>query len=120
MDEMAVSTVNAVVRRADPFASPVTFDQTFPVPLHEGMTVLQALDYIYEHLDATLAYYNHALCAQGICKRCLLLVDDEVTLACQRRVTEDFHVAPLPKFRVIKDLVYEPRRSHSKSKSSLT
>lgn len=99
--------VNVTVTRCDPSQSPTAHEQTFRVSVSEGMTVLQALDYIYEHLDPTLAYYDHGVCAQGTCKRCLLLVDGEIVLACRRRVTTDVHVAPLAKFRVVKDLVYE-------------
>ena len=98
---------NVTVTRCDQSQSPATREQTFRVPISEGMTVLQALDYIYENLDPTLAYYDHGVCAHGTCKRCLLLVDGESVLACRRRVTTDVHVAPLAKFRVVKDLVHE-------------
>jgi fumarate reductase iron-sulfur subunit len=107
---MEPRTVNVTVTRCDPSQSSTVVDQTFRVPLDEGMTVLQALDYIYEHLDPTLAYYDHGVCAQGICKRCLLLVNGEVQLACRHRVSGDVRVAPLPRFRIVRDLVYERER----------
>ncbi len=111
MAEAQPIVVNVTVTRCDPSRSPAPYEQTFRVPLSEGMTVLQALDYIYEHIDPTLAYYDHALCAQGTCRRCWLLVDGEVTLACRRLVTGDLHAAPLPKFPVLKDLVSKRRRA---------
>ncbi len=104
-------TVNVTVARCDPSRSPDVVEQTFRVPLAEGMTVLHALDYIYEHLDATLAYGDHGICAQGVCRRCQLLVDGVVVLACRQRVSGDVRVAPPPRFRVLRDLVYERRRS---------
>ena len=104
-------TVNVTVARCDPSRSTEVVDQAFRVPLAEGMTVLHALDYIYEHLDATLAYGDHGICAQGVCKRCQLLVDGVVVLACRHRLTGDVRVAPLPRFRVVRDLVYERHRS---------
>lgn len=109
---MEPRTVNVTVARCDPSQNATVIDQTYRVPLSEGMTVLQALDHIYEHLDPTLAYYDHGVCAQGICKRCLLLIDGEVQLACRHRVTADVRVAPLPKFRIVRDLVYETERGN--------
>jgi succinate dehydrogenase/fumarate reductase-like Fe-S protein len=92
-------------------------EDSFRLPMAEGMTVLQALDYVYEHLDHSLSFYDHAACAQGICKRCFLLIDGKVRLACRSIVTGDLRVEPLAKFPCVKDLVYE-RRRHSRQKVS--
>jgi succinate dehydrogenase/fumarate reductase-like Fe-S protein len=81
--------------------------QEFEVPVTEGMSVLGALDYIYENLDPTLAYYDHAACAQGICKTCLAKIDGKPGLMCQTLVKGDVRVEPAGKFKVIRDLVTE-------------
>ncbi len=107
---MESRTVKVTVTRYDSSRSPAGSEQTFRVPVSEGMSVLQALDYIYEHLDPTLTYYDHGACAQGICKRCLMLIDGEVRLACQSLVSADVRVAPHPRFACVKDLVYDPGR----------
>src|SRR4030043_26841 len=104
---MNEKTVNIKVSRFDPAQDQKAYLQTFQVPVSEGMAVLQALDYIYENLDPSLAYYDHGVCAQGICKRCLVLINGEAQLMCQTMVTGDFQVEPLPKFKTIRDLVYD-------------
>lgn len=99
--------VKVTVSRCDPVKNEDAYHQTFEVPVVPGMAVLQALDYIYENLDHTLAYYDHGICAQGICKRCTALVNGKPELICQYQVVEDVLVEPLPKFRLIKDLVFD-------------
>ena len=39
--------------------------QTYQVPFEKGMSAMTALDYIYQNLDGTLAYYDHAGCDLG-------------------------------------------------------
>lgn len=80
--------------------------QTYDVPLIEGMTVLDVLDYIYGNYDSSLAYYSHAACRQGICGYCNLVINGKPSLACQTLVQEDITVEPLQNLPVIKDLVY--------------
>lgn len=104
---MKNNIVKVTVSRFDPGCDEQPHLQTFEVPVVVGMAVLQALDYIYENLDPTLSYYDHGICAQGLCKRCTALVNGKPELICQYPVTGDVQVEPLPKFRVIKDLVYD-------------
>ncbi len=98
-------TVNVRVRRYDPATDTDSRYDTFEVPVVHGMSVLDALDFIYEHLDGTLSYYDHAACNQGICKRCLIQINGETGLMCQTRVEGDVTLDPLPRFDVVKDLV---------------
>jgi succinate dehydrogenase/fumarate reductase-like Fe-S protein len=100
-------TVIVTVSRFDPTCDEQPHLQAFEVPVVDGMAVLQALDYIYEHLDPSLSYYDHGICAQGLCKRCTALVNGKPELICQYSVTTDVRVEPLPRFRVIKDLVFD-------------
>ncbi len=102
--------VNVTVSRFDPENDAAPYHQTFQVPVTEGMAVLQALDYIYEHLDGTLSYYDHGICAQGICKQCSARVNGKAELICQYQVVDDVLVEPMPKFAVVKDLVTEGRK----------
>jgi succinate dehydrogenase/fumarate reductase-like Fe-S protein len=100
-------TVKVTVARFDPTVDAEPYMQTYEVPLAERMCVLEALDFIYETLDGTLAYYDHAACQQGICRRCTLVVNGEPSLICQTPVEGDITVEPPPKLRVVRDLVYE-------------
>jgi succinate dehydrogenase/fumarate reductase-like Fe-S protein len=104
---MADRTVNVTVCRYDPARDDAPRMHVYGVPLTEGMSVLGALDYIYENLDATLAYYDHAACAQGICKTCLAKINGKAGLLCQTLLTDDVTLEPAGKFKVVRDLVTE-------------
>ena len=72
-------------------------------------TVMQALDYIYENLDHSLAYFKHSACCQGICGRCVVKVNGKTVLACTERLNPEVSsllLEPVGK-RVIRDLVSE-------------
>jgi succinate dehydrogenase/fumarate reductase-like Fe-S protein len=103
---MAKKIINVTVRRYDPSEDSEGHNQTYSVPIDGEMAVLQVLDYIYEHLDNTLAYRDDGACAQGICRQCTLLINDKPSLMCQTIVDGDISVAPPSKFKVVKDLVY--------------
>ncbi|MFC2099963.1 2Fe-2S iron-sulfur cluster-binding protein [Candidatus Bipolaricaulota bacterium] len=98
-------TVSIRVSRFDPGTDEASRHDSYDVPVVKGMSVMDALDYIYENLDGTLAYYDHAACNQGICKRCLIQINGETGMMCQTLVTGDITLDPLPQFEVIKDLV---------------
>jgi len=104
---MTQKTQKIIVSRFDPDLDQAPYFQPFEVPVVENMMVLQALDYIYENLDGSLAFYDHGVCAQGICKRCMLLIDGKPDLMCQTKMRDGVKVEPLPKFKTVKDLVYD-------------
>ena len=103
---MAQKMIQVTVARFDPDVDEGPHDQTYQVPLPEHTCVLDVLDYIYENLDGTLAYYDHAACQHAICRRCVVLVNGESSLMCQTLVHGDITLAPPPKFKVVRDLVY--------------
>jgi succinate dehydrogenase/fumarate reductase-like Fe-S protein len=73
------------------------------------ITVMQALDYIYQRLDHTLAYYRHSACCQGICGRCVVKVNGKNALACTEKIepgTAALFLEPAGK-RALRDLVSE-------------
>lgn len=106
---MSQKNVRVTISRFDPGVDGEPHYQTYEVPLVEGMSVLEALDYIYENLDGSLAYYTHAACRQGICRRCTLRINGKPSLMCQTPVEGDVLVEPPPKFEVVRDLVYRRR-----------
>jgi succinate dehydrogenase/fumarate reductase-like Fe-S protein len=106
-EEETMTPIRVRVSRFDPSVDKEPYHQTFEVPLTHGMSVLEVLDYIYENLDGSLAYYDHAACAQGICRRCTLSINGKVELMCQFPVSGDLTLEPPAKFTVVRDLVFK-------------
>lgn len=90
--------------------------QTFRVPLTPGATVLQALQYIYDELDSTLAF--RFSCRYKRCGLCGVMVDGKPRLACRTRLENVQEVAPLAGLPLVRDLVVD-RRAYFGSLSSL-
>ena len=107
---MSQKVVKVKVFRFDPSTDEKPLYRTYEVPLAERMSVLDVLDYIYENLDSSLAYYAHAACRHGVCNSCSVLVNGKPALACQTVVLSDITIEPIPKFEVLKDLVYVKKK----------
>lgn len=95
------------VLRFDPCIDDQPRCQIYEVPFFEGMTVLDVLVYIQQHLDPSLSFRQE--CRKGICGTCGIMLDDKPVLACQAAVDPDSDpiIAPLRQFPVIKDLVVD-------------
>jgi len=105
---MTEKIIKLMVSRYDPKQDQIPRMQTFEVPADDEMSVLEAMDYIYENLDGSLAYYDHGACAQGICKTCLVKINGKPQLMCQTLVHhlgEEVTVEPLDKYEVVRDVV---------------
>ncbi len=94
------------ISRCEPGTGKQPYMQTFEIPMNEGMSVMQALDYIYEHLDHSLAYYAHSACTQGICGQCCVVINGKTRLICQTQVEDGMVLSVRERVRIIKDLVY--------------
>ncbi len=82
--------------------------QSFEVPVKRGMTVLDALFYVRENLDPTLAF--RASCRMGICGSCAVKINGKPRLACETQISKfkkEIKVEPIDNFKVIRDLVTE-------------
>ena len=102
---MAEEIIRVKVFRFDPSVDKEPRYQTYPVPLEKGMSAMTALDYIYQNLDGTIAYYDHAACDLGICARCSGIINGKPGLFCQTVLRGDVTLEPALKPKVIKDLV---------------
>ncbi|MCQ5374619.1 MAG: 2Fe-2S iron-sulfur cluster-binding protein [Candidatus Methanomethylicia archaeon] len=116
---MAIKTIKVKVFRFNPRRDSSPHYDVFEVPYTEGMSVLNALVYIYENIDPSLAIpYS---CRIGRCGWCTLLVNGKATQTCTTLLKGDVTVEPLPLFEVIKDLIYDvdhPKRlNHSIAKA---
>ena len=97
--------INVTVSRYDPATDEAPWPRSYQVPVSDGMSVMDALDHIYEQLDETLAYYDHAACQQGMCRRCAVQINGRLALMCQTPATEDLYLEPPGRFPVVRDLV---------------
>jgi len=81
----------------------------YEVPIEEGMTVLGVLDYIYEYIDSSLAYYQS--CRNGRCKGCWVVVNGKAVLSCTAIATDGMKISSLEKFALIRDLVVDFKKN---------
>jgi len=102
---MSIKKIQVKVFRFDPSTDREPRYQSYEVPFEKGMSAMSALDYIYQTLDGTLAYYDHAACDLGICARCTGIINGKAGLFCQTLIEGDVTLEPSSKVRVIKDLV---------------
>ena len=80
----------------------------------EGLTLLEALNYIKENIDSTLAFSWG--CRSGVCGSCSVRVNEKEVLACEYKVNNGDIVEPLKNVEVIKDLVVNQDRALEKNK----
>jgi len=99
--------IKVKIARLNPSVDDCTRYQTYEVPLEPKMTVMDVLDYIYENIDPSLAYHSHTSCHRRICARCSITVNKKPGLSCHTEVNGDLTIEPLPRFKVIRDLVVE-------------
>jgi len=102
---MSEKMIQVKVFRFDPSVDQEPRFQTYSVPFEKGMSAMTALDYIYQNLDGTLAYYDHAACDLGICARCTGIINGKPGLFCQSVLQGDATLEPTSKTKVLKDLV---------------
>jgi fumarate reductase (CoM/CoB) subunit B len=79
------------------------------------MRVLDALNYIHDHYDGSLAY--RWVCRAAQCGSCTVMVDGKPGPACRTEIPEGTQVItiePLRTFPVIKDLVVDTDRAYSR------
>ncbi len=113
--ETGIVTVTVRVSRFHPETDRSPGQQDFLVPAGPGMTVLDALVHIKEHLDGSLAYRSS--CRMGICGSCGMFINGLPRLACQTQIRSLgplVTVGPLPNYPVVRDVVpdLEPMVTH--------
>ncbi|HEX9637554.1 MAG TPA: succinate dehydrogenase/fumarate reductase iron-sulfur subunit [Acidobacteriota bacterium] len=100
-------TVILQVRRYRPETESEPGWQSYEVPLRRDWMVLDALNYIKDHLDGSLSY--RWACRMGVCGSCGMMVNGEPVLTCatylEKLLPGPIRVEPLRGFPVIRDLV---------------
>src|SRR5437867_11628764 len=80
---------------------------TYEVPFHQDWVVLDAINWIKDHVDGTLSY--RWSCRMGVCGSCGMMVNGTPKLTCAAFLRDYYpnpiRVEPLNNFPVIRDLV---------------
>ena len=101
------TTIVFEVLRYNPETDKKPAVQEFKVPVTKGMTVLDGLTWIKEHLDSTLAWRSS--CRMGVCGSCAMFINGLPRLACNNQILhltdKRIVVKPLPNFDIVRDLV---------------
>jgi len=101
-----MNKIKITVTRYNPEKSSEPYPQSYTIPFREDMVVLDALNYIKNHVDGTLTH--RWSCRMGVCGSCGMMVNGSPKLTCAtflRDYSGDVHVGPLDNFKVIRDLV---------------
>jgi len=103
MKEEDISRVR--VMRFDPERNPSWSFQEYSIPFDPESTIMDALYYIYTHLDGSLAFRGS--CMHGWCNVCMLKVNGKVLLPCKKFMKKEMTIEPLPGYPVIRDLIVD-------------
>ena len=99
-------TFQVHIVRYDSEKSPGTYVQTYEVEFHPSQTVLEVLNAIQGYQDSSLSFRSS--CQAGKCGSCAIALNGRPILACRTLVDgQDLHLAPLPNFPVVKDLIID-------------
>jgi fumarate reductase iron-sulfur subunit len=97
-----------VVTRFDPDKDEVPKTQSYEIPVQPDWKVLDALNYIKDHVDTSLSH--RWSCRMAVCGSCGMNVNGEPKLTCKEALSgygDRVEITPLANFPVVRDLVVE-------------
>ncbi|MGX5914831.1 succinate dehydrogenase/fumarate reductase iron-sulfur subunit [Aliidiomarina sp. Khilg15.8] len=107
---MSMQTQRIQVSRYSPERDSEPYLQSYDVPFDETTSILDALNYIKEHLDATLSY--RWSCRMAICGSCGVMVNGIPKLGCKdflrdyrNECGDPIRIEPLAHFSIERDLI---------------
>ncbi len=113
MADEGKKTVKLRIYRRDPKTEGTGQFKDYEVPVEEGMVVLDAVRYVEQYVDTTLAVRWN--CKAARCGSCAAEIDNKPALMCKTRVAklgDTITVAPMHAFPLIKDLVTDVSRNY--------
>jgi len=99
-------TIDFKVRRGGPGA-PLRY-QTYEVPAVQNLSVLEALIWVRENFDPSLAV-RYSCRISNACKTCIACVNGEKVYLCATPVHDGDVIEPLPARPLVRDLVVDLR-----------
>jgi fumarate reductase iron-sulfur subunit len=104
---MSYKTIELAILRYRPETDAEPWFQDYRVPCEEDWVVLDAINYVKDHLDSTLSY--RWSCHMAVCGSCGMMIDGSPALACKTFVRDlperKIRIEPLAKFPIERDLV---------------
>ncbi|QUM75887.1 succinate dehydrogenase/fumarate reductase iron-sulfur subunit [Moritella sp. 24] len=104
---MSQQTIKLDIMRYRPEMDDKPFTQTFELPYKADMSILEALQYIKDHMDSTISF--RWSCRMAICGSCGLMVDGVPKLGCKAFLRDyypnNITLEPLANFPIERDLV---------------
>jgi len=97
--------ITAKVYRFNPNKDQRARYETYQIPYQDGLSVMNVIQYIYEHIDPTLSHYYS--CRIGRCGGCHIFVNGRAVQSCCTRASDEMVIEPPHRLglRVIKDLI---------------
>ncbi len=103
---MSERTIELEILRYNPDTDEAPWKQTFTVPCQEEWVVLDAINYVKDHLDSSLSY--RWSCHMAVCGSCGMMINGEPMLSCKAFIRDygrKIRVEPLSHFPIERDLV---------------
>lgn len=85
--------------------------ETYEIPFIETMTVIEVLEYLWDH-GTYVAFRSN--CREFTCGSCTMLINRKPALACKTLAEDGMILEPLPIFPIIKDLIVDTTRLEKK------
>ena len=103
---MSARTLELEIMRYDPDTDSAPTFRIYSVPCDEDWVVLDAINYVKDHIDRTLSY--RWSCHMAVCGSCGMMINGEPTLSCKsfiRDLPDRIRIEPLANFPIERDLV---------------
>ncbi len=101
-------TMRVEITRFDPDRDEVPKTQEYQVPVEDGWKVLDAINYVKDHVDPSLSH--RWSCRMAVCGSCGMMVNGEPKLTCKTALSDygdSIRIEPLANFPIVRDLVVE-------------
>jgi fumarate reductase iron-sulfur subunit len=104
---MSYKTIELEILRYRPEDDDEPWFQNYRVPCEEDWVVLDAINYVKDHMDSTLSY--RWSCHMAVCGSCGMMIDGEPALSCKTFIRDlpdrTIRIEPLANFPIERDLV---------------
>lgn len=117
MEKKKKDHVKLRIKRNNPKSEEAARFDEFAVPWEDGWSIMNALNYIHENLDPSIAYYGS--CRIGKCDGCDVLIDGKLELACIAKFGDDVTIEPVEGSVTIRDLVVDMSKRKRKKVGKL-